>query len=163
MKPSQPTRLISAAIAVVLLSIAGCGSDTKKAPSKRNVPPIPRLRRLAGSIVETQGAHADSIARWLDTWGKQGAPFGHGDVAHDDTSSPAEGFTDKTMERLSTGPKKKFDQLFLSRLLEHLGAGRSIWKDEIAKGRNAQAKSSLVRYSRNRRANKLRPNRSPAS
>ena len=97
------------------------------------------VRLLAEEVAVSQGKHADAVSAWVSEWGEQGAPFSHGDedrFTHEVTA----GFTVETVATLSSSSKARFDRFYLSSLLEHLEAGRTIWRSEAANGRDEEAR-----------------------
>lgn len=65
--------------------------------------------------------------------------MGHADASVGDDSIRSSGFTDQVIARLSTDSSRRLDRLFLTKLAEHLHAGRSIWKTEQEVGQNLAA------------------------
>jgi uncharacterized protein (DUF305 family) len=99
----------------------------------------PMVRSLAREVVQSQGSHADTVAALVLKWGKQGAALGHADASVGDDSIRSAGFTDQVIAKLGTASDRRLDHLFLTKLAEHLHAGRSIWENEQEVGQNRAA------------------------
>jgi uncharacterized protein (DUF305 family) len=99
----------------------------------------PTVRSLARKVVHSKGWQADTVAALVRKWGKQGAALGHADAPAGDDSIRSVGFTDQVIARLASASGRRLDHLFLSKLAEHLHAGRSIWETEQEGGQNRAA------------------------
>ncbi len=99
----------------------------------------PMVRSLAREVVQSKGSKADMVAALVLRWGKQGAALGHADAPAGDDSIRSTGFTEQVIARLAAASGRRLDHLFLTKLAEHLHAGRSIWESEQEDGQSPAA------------------------
>ena len=80
----------------------------------------PELRKLADTIVSSQGQEIAQLQGWLRSWGKPETPSeGHG--GHGETQMPGT-MSEADMRRLMESTGGEFDRMFVEMMAAHHGA-----------------------------------------
>lgn len=159
-----------AAIALVALVAAGCGSDDEDAASggadhnqadvtfaQGMVPhheqavemsdmalqkaESPKVKELATRIKAAQGPEIDQMKRWLEAWGE--SVHGGHDMGNMDMGGGM--LSDADMKNLGAASGAAFDKLFLEGMIRHHEGAVKMSDDELRNGKFPEAKELAQR------------------
>lgn len=96
------------------------------------------VKQLAAKIEAAQGPEIDTMTGWLEDWGQEAPSDSMGGM--DDSGSDMSGMmSDAEMESMGAATGAKFDQMFLTMMIEHHTGAIEMAKTEQQAGENPDA------------------------
>lgn len=97
-----------------------------------------QVRALAERISAAQGPEIEQMTSWLETWGEETSPPGHGGMDHGDMDM--EGMSqEEAMADLESRSGAEFDRRFLELMIAHHQGAVNMAQTQLANGENPQA------------------------
>lgn len=97
-----------------------------------------QVRALAERISAAQGPEIEQMTSWLEAWGEETSPAGHGGMDHGDMEM--EGMSqEEAMEDLESRSGAEFDRRFLELMIAHHRGAVDMAQAQLANGENPQA------------------------
>ena len=96
------------------------------------------VKQLAAKIAAAQGPEIDTMTGWLEDWGKEVSSDSEGGMDH--SGSDMSGMmSDAEMESMGAATGAKFDQMFLTMMIEHHTGAIEMAQTEQQDGENPDA------------------------